>query len=501
MYHGYVKIKNKCMWQEVLLMKKMHRVNMIFIWVCAILMAVANLVTIGWTSSSSKTIITMLAASVVVTAIVFIKMNDVVKGCIITTIIGLSTLALSVILGGNDYTFWGAVIVLGLALVYFNKKIIFVYSVTYIIAAVAAACVNIEYITGDGGSTTGLALRIIIYVILSALMVIATGRGEKLIKESEKNNKELLEHSGKLNENAALFKELSAKLHDAVLAGEQGIIEVKNSSELIAGASGQMAAAVEETSNSIVSVNGKVVDSQNNIQKNYNMSMKLTEQFDEVVDSVTTGNEHGAQVRDAITHVTDVMTEAKSETEQLIEEAGKISTILGDINSIASQTNLLSLNASIEAARAGEAGRGFAVVAEEIRGLSDECGKAANNINTILASFQSMIKNVSEKVLLGSDELQDGNSKLQTLLGFMDTINERATDAKTVLHDEFELIQTIEQDFNTISTEVENVVAISEENTAMITNINETLTNQAAAVGSTSERFEDILKLSEQLNK
>ncbi len=482
-------------------MKKMHIVNMIVIWACTILITLANLITIGWRNDAPKTIITMLVAAAVVTVIVFIKMNDVVKSCIITCILGLCTLGLSILLKGNTFTFWTSMIVLGLALIYFNKKIIIIYSGVYIVACIIAAFINVDYITGINGTMTDLTLRLVIYAVLSALMIIVTGRGERLINESEKHNRELTLQAEKLEETAGLFKELSIKLHEAVLEGEGSVNEVKNSSGVIADASAQMAEAVEETSRSVISVSEKVSDSRDNIQKNYDMSMNLTQQFDNVVESVTTGNAQGSQVRESVSHVSTVMTEAKNETEQLLTEVGQISSILDEINSIASQTNLLSLNASIEAARAGDAGRGFAVVAEEIRSLSEDSSRAAQNIGQILEKFQEMVAQVSQKVLFGADELQESKDRLDVLMDHLNSIDGRASEAKSVLDDEFMLIKTIEKNFNTISDEVQNVVAISEENSAMITNINETLANQAAAVNVTSDKFEDITSLSKQLTQ
>lgn len=80
------------------------------------------------------------------------------------------------------------------------------------------------------------------------------------------------------------------------------------------------------------------------------------------------------------------------------EEMDEVVNLLGDVKSIADQTNLLALNAAIEAARAGEAGRGFAVVADEVRELSKNSNEFSDKIRDVVANARNHIDDTREKI-------------------------------------------------------------------------------------------------------
>ncbi|KPW97021.1 MULTISPECIES: methyl-accepting chemotaxis protein [Pseudomonas syringae group] len=103
---------------------------------------------------------------------------------------------------------------------------------------------------------------------------------------------------------------------------------------------------------------------------------------------VATGNRLVEGTTTAIEQLAATLTETTNTVEQVSRHSEQIETVIEVINSIASQTNLLALNAAIEAARAGEHGRGFAVVADEVRSLANRTQQSTQEIQNMISTLQ-----------------------------------------------------------------------------------------------------------------
>ncbi len=125
--------------------------------------------------------------------------------------------------------------------------------------------------------------------------------------------------------------------------------------------------------------------------------------------------QNAQQGGDVVTHVVSKMHEIRHSSQQITD-------IIGLIDSIAFQTNILALNASVEAARAGEHGRGFAVVASEVRLLATRSADAAADIRQLIGTSVSQIEAGTQQADLASESMAAIMESVKRVTTLMDEI-------------------------------------------------------------------------------
>ena len=144
---------------------------------------------------------------------------------------------------------------------------------------------------------------------------------------------------------------------------------------------------------------------------------------------------------------------------RISDTSNKIGNIISEIEDIASQTNLLSLNASIEAARAGEAGRGFAVVADQIRQLAEQSTKSAVDTRDLIEGSMQEIKE-------GNQAADSAAASIEIVVDGIGKIAESSRSISEISKDQANAMDQAEQGVNQISEVVQSNSATAEESSA-----------------------------------
>lgn len=218
--------------------------------------------------------------------------------------------------------------------------------------------------------------------------------------------------------------------------------EVENGAGQIAAAAGtiaqgatEQASVVEELASTIASVNGRIGN-----------SATMTE---DAKNNVVTARKELEETSCRMNEMVESMNEINIKSEE-------ISKVIGAIESIAFQTNILALNASVEAARAGEAGKGFSVVAEEVRNLAHKTTESA-------ASTASLIAETLEAVKLGVSNVEKTAESLKTASDASAKAGDLMLDIASAAEENANSMKEIDEGINQIAEVVTMNSATSEE--------------------------------------
>lgn len=345
------------------------------------------------------------------------------------------------------------------------------------------------------------------------------------------------------------FKTMVSNLRDV-------LTRVNDSSQLVASTSEQLSANANQASmatQQVAAAVGEVAKGNNEQTTNVNQTVEITSQLILAIEQIAKGAQDQShnvlqtadivnQMANAIQDVaanSQAVSTASVQTADVAEKGGdavkktvegmerikqsvfdtagkikelgehsqQIGEIIQVIDEIAEQTNLLALNAAIEAARAGEHGKGFAVVADEVRKLAERSGKATKEIADLITNIQRGTDNAVKAMEVGTGEVETGAQLAHAAGLALEEIVQQVKQSVEQIESISAASEEMAASSNEVSRAIDNVSAITEENTAateQMTASSNQVMNAMQSIAAISEESsaaaEEVSASTEELN-
>ncbi|MCR5345360.1 MAG: methyl-accepting chemotaxis protein [Lachnospiraceae bacterium] len=254
----------------------------------------------------------------------------------------------------------------------------------------------------------------------------------------------------------------------------------------------ELRTTVQHLADSITEVANNTVELANNVTETGKHGREAAEKMDSTVKTTALGKEGMEKIKTSMNEIENEVAKLADAVSKVGDSTGEITKFVEMIGNIASQTNLLSLNAAIEAARAGEAGKGFSVVAGEVRNLADTSTTAVAEISSITDGINALIENAISETKKSVDAIRQSAELVEEVGGSFDDIFASIDEASALVKD---MVREVEE----IDRVAASVAAITETQSANTQEILATAENLSSLAGNVSDNSEHVASEAENI--
>lgn len=281
----------------------------------------------------------------------------------------------------------------------------------------------------------------------------------------------------------------------------QSANEVKEGNLQVASTMEELSSGAETQANSTSHLAEKMNDFSQIVNQSEQDGVEVAANSNEVLQLTNNGKELMTASVNQMKQIDQIVADSVTKVKNLDLQSQAISNLVGVIEEIANQTNLLSLNAAIEAARAGEHGKGFAVVADEVRKLSEQVSASVGEITSIVSTIQTETNHVVDSLSKGYKEVQEGAEQIEatgqnfeTIQSAVKTMSEKITVISTNLNH-------IAENGGQMNHLIEEIASVSEESAAGVEQAAASSQQTASAMEEVSGSADELARLAEHLNE